>query len=533
MYSSGGHVLNAVRPPGVRTRSISVVATAGRGAKMCANWLRTASNSPSRNGRFSASPSFQTMSSTSAIAAFSFAVARSSGVRSRPVTMAAGRRAVIATTPVPHPTSSTLWPGRTPAKPTSLAAGGVVFIASGANSFHPSRCLALNSANGSEVIVSPAAGKPREWITLRAARPRHGGSAPRLPASCPSGGEGDARRQVAEAFQRPGLPRDELKEPTEVVVEELSIFAIRDLLLQIRKQLPDVVEVPACGGVHPGQEAFVRRGCEPAGVLDTMSSHRRDRTAVVREEPRVRPSRPLAVARFRGGVLHPALEELGRLGRGEHPGFPNDPEGDVVRVQVLDVVHQVMEDLPLVVLRDGSVPGIGHRLPDDPRVVGWMLRQHPIDVGHLVPDQSLEQPRPQRPSRHRDAEAPALRRHCVPHDRQPRVHRDLDAVPDVEARLPHPTRGFLERVRRKLVRLATPRAGRFPASRSSLSAHALLIPPPSLGLPISRSNGDEGAQPRAQPARNYFPSRFRRTPRSRPSERCSMRTRSTALANGS
>src|SRR5437773_8770321 len=99
-------------------------------------------------------------------------------------------------------------------------------------------------------------------------------------------------------FDVPALRRDELKEPTEVVVEELSIFSIRDLLLQIRKQLPDVVEVPSCAGVYPGQEAFVRRGREPARVLDAMSSHLRNRAGVVREEPRVRPSRPLAVARF-------------------------------------------------------------------------------------------------------------------------------------------------------------------------------------------------------------------------------------------
>src|SRR5439155_15392022 len=154
MNNSGGHVLKAMRPPDFRTRSISSMATSGRGAKMCANWLSTTSNSPSRKGRFSTSLRFHTMSSSSAIAAFSLATASSSGVRSTPVTTAPARRALMATTPVPHPTSSTAWPGRTPAKCTSRAALGVVDWARGANDFQTSRWLALNASKGSEVIVS-------------------------------------------------------------------------------------------------------------------------------------------------------------------------------------------------------------------------------------------------------------------------------------------------------------------------------------------------------------------------------------------
>ena len=164
--SSGGHVLNAMRPPGLRTRSISRIATSGRGAKMCANWLSTTSNSLSRNGRASTSPSLHTMSSTPAITAFSLATTRSSGVRSSPVATAPARRAVIVTTPVPHPTSRILWPGRTPANLTSRAAGGVVIVAIGAKSFQPSRCFALNSANGSDVIVALPAGNSSEGITV-------------------------------------------------------------------------------------------------------------------------------------------------------------------------------------------------------------------------------------------------------------------------------------------------------------------------------------------------------------------------------
>src|SRR5689334_4978654 len=43
--SSGGHVENAIVPPGFNTLSISEIATSGRGANMCPNWLRTKSNS--------------------------------------------------------------------------------------------------------------------------------------------------------------------------------------------------------------------------------------------------------------------------------------------------------------------------------------------------------------------------------------------------------------------------------------------------------------------------------------------------------
>ena len=66
---SGGHVLNAIVPPGFSTRSISESANAGLGAKMWPNWLRTTSNLPSANGSLSASPSCQSIC-TSAICEF-------------------------------------------------------------------------------------------------------------------------------------------------------------------------------------------------------------------------------------------------------------------------------------------------------------------------------------------------------------------------------------------------------------------------------------------------------------------------------
>ncbi len=44
---SGGQVENAIRPPRLSTRSISLVTTAGRGANMCPNWLSTTSNEAS------------------------------------------------------------------------------------------------------------------------------------------------------------------------------------------------------------------------------------------------------------------------------------------------------------------------------------------------------------------------------------------------------------------------------------------------------------------------------------------------------
>src|SRR3954470_6745917 len=59
------------------------------------------------------------------------------------------RAAVIAATPVPQPTSSSLWPVATPAKLTSLAAEGVVNTSIGVNSDQASFWTALKPANGS------------------------------------------------------------------------------------------------------------------------------------------------------------------------------------------------------------------------------------------------------------------------------------------------------------------------------------------------------------------------------------------------
>jgi len=63
--------------------------------------------------------------------------------------LAPRRAAVTATTPVPQATSSRRWPAATSANFTSLAAGGVVMISTGANDDQASRWAALNFSNGS------------------------------------------------------------------------------------------------------------------------------------------------------------------------------------------------------------------------------------------------------------------------------------------------------------------------------------------------------------------------------------------------
>src|SRR3954454_22949632 len=102
--------------------------------------------------RLSASPSAK---STSRFASCACSRARSirTGDRSRPLTFAPRRAAVIAATPVPHPTSSSLWPVATPAKLTSLAAEGVVNTSIGVNSDQASFWTALKPANGSCAVM--------------------------------------------------------------------------------------------------------------------------------------------------------------------------------------------------------------------------------------------------------------------------------------------------------------------------------------------------------------------------------------------
>jgi hypothetical protein len=68
-----------------------------------------------------------------------------------PVIDAPARAAVIATTPVPVPTSSTVSLGLTSANSTRCAATGVVKAAVGANDAHISRWRVFRSANGSTV----------------------------------------------------------------------------------------------------------------------------------------------------------------------------------------------------------------------------------------------------------------------------------------------------------------------------------------------------------------------------------------------
>ncbi len=133
---SGGQVANAMRPPGFSTRRICATVTSGRGANMWPNWLTTTSNWPSGKGRLSASPSSHWVAPSLATRAFSRATSSRAGVRSSPVTDAPARAAVIATTPVPVPTSSTVSPGLISANSTRCAATGVVKAAVGANDAH-------------------------------------------------------------------------------------------------------------------------------------------------------------------------------------------------------------------------------------------------------------------------------------------------------------------------------------------------------------------------------------------------------------
>ncbi len=61
MNISAGQVEKAIVPPGASTRSISPIATAGRGANMWPYWLTTTSDVPSANGSASTSPSCQSI----------------------------------------------------------------------------------------------------------------------------------------------------------------------------------------------------------------------------------------------------------------------------------------------------------------------------------------------------------------------------------------------------------------------------------------------------------------------------------------
>src|ERR1043166_5632638 len=109
------------------------------------------SNVTSSNGNASASPSRKSIS-TFAMRAFSRARSSNSGVRSTPRTCAPIRAAVIATTPVPQPTSRALCPPRTFANFTKRAAAGVVSASSGAKCFQPCRCASLNLAMASSLM---------------------------------------------------------------------------------------------------------------------------------------------------------------------------------------------------------------------------------------------------------------------------------------------------------------------------------------------------------------------------------------------
>ena len=81
--------------------------------------------------------------------AFSRARSSSCGVKSRAVTDAPARLAVIAATPVPQQTSRTRSPARTRAWRMRRAAGGVVITSSGTKCAQPCFCASLNCASAS------------------------------------------------------------------------------------------------------------------------------------------------------------------------------------------------------------------------------------------------------------------------------------------------------------------------------------------------------------------------------------------------
>ena len=100
------------------------------------------------------------------------------------LTCAPARAAVIAATPVPVPTSSTVSPGAMPAKRTRCAETGVVNVAVGANDAHISRCRALNAENGSSVmrisvltLANRSYARPGLWVKEqgKASEYPHGG----------------------------------------------------------------------------------------------------------------------------------------------------------------------------------------------------------------------------------------------------------------------------------------------------------------------------------------------------------------------
>jgi hypothetical protein len=79
------------------------------------------------------------MSSILAMREFARACSSRAGVKSKPVTRAPLLAAVIATTPVPVPTSKTFSPDLIPVNLINCAATGVVNVAAGVKEAHISR----------------------------------------------------------------------------------------------------------------------------------------------------------------------------------------------------------------------------------------------------------------------------------------------------------------------------------------------------------------------------------------------------------
>ena len=123
MAPPGNQVESATTPSGRETRTISCSDPAASGEKMTANELSTTSNARSVNGREPASATI-VWTAAPASAARSRAMSTSAGEGSIALTTAPRAAAARLALPVPQPTSSTWWPGSTPAIATSASAVG-------------------------------------------------------------------------------------------------------------------------------------------------------------------------------------------------------------------------------------------------------------------------------------------------------------------------------------------------------------------------------------------------------------------------
>lgn len=90
--------------------------------------------------------------------------------------------------------------------------------------------------------------------------------------------------------------------------------------------------------------------------------------------------------------------------------------------------------------RDPELPDDGS---DDASVVRRVSGLNPMHVGELMNHQALQHGGPEGVSRHNDAELARLGPR-VPHERQVRIHANLDGGPYIESGVSHETSGVLE-----------------------------------------------------------------------------------------